>query len=253
MTNKLALITGASSGIGREFARYLSSIGYNLILVARREDRLLELKKILPTNVEVVTKDLSNRQSAYELYEEFSNRDIDVLINNAGFGDLETFDKADNDKLLHMIELNVVATHILMKKFLEDFVKKNKGYILNVGSSAGLMPGGPYMATYYASKAYVVSLSNAVYRELKNSNSNVMLSVLCPGPVDTEFNEVANCKFSLSGISPQYCAKYAIDQMFKGKVVIVPSIKMKFGIFFSRFLSIKYLVKICGKQQKKKG
>lgn len=253
MENKLALITGASSGIGREFAKYLASMGYSLILVARRQERLLDLKRELNVDVEIECLDLSDRKSCVDLFEKYKSRDIDILINNAGFGDLEVFDLANEDKLLEMIDVNIVASHILMKNFLSVFKSRNKGYILNVGSSAGLMPAGPYMATYYATKAYITSLSSAVSRELKNENSGVSVSVLCPGPVDTEFNDVANCKFALKGISASYCAKYAIDQMFSGKEVIVPSFKMKVGVFFARFLPRESLVKICGDQQKKKG
>ena len=147
----LALITGASSGMGRDMARILSKMGYDLILVARRRERLLELKKELDTNVTVISMDLSIVQNNYKLYEKVKNKNIDILINNAGFGLFGEFVKTEIETELKMIDLNVVAYHILTKLFLQDFVRKDKGYILNVCSSAGFM-AGPRMATYYATK-----------------------------------------------------------------------------------------------------
>ena len=122
---------------------------------------------------------------------------------------------------MDMIDLNIKAYHILTKLFLKDFVKRDYGRILNVASMAGFMPG-PYMAIYYATKNYVVSLSLAIYEELKKDNSNVKISIFCPGPVDTNFNNVANVKFNLKSLSSEYASKYAIDNMFKDKVIILP-------------------------------
>ena len=121
-----------------------------------------------------------------------------------------------------------------------------------MASSAGLIPAGPYMATYYATKAYVTSLTRAVARELKEQKSKVYIGCLCPGPVDTEFNDVANVQFALKGISPSYCANYAIDKMKKRKVVIVPSLKMKMAMFGGRLIPDDLYIKIAGHQQKKK-
>ena len=227
-----ALITGASSGIGRDIARYLSKLGYDLVIVARRKEKLEELKEELKTNVEIVCLDVSIEENCYEIFK--SHKDIDILINNAGFGLFGHFDSTDLSKELNMINTNIVAVHILTKLYLQEMKKKNTGYILNVASIAGFMPG-PLMATYYASKNYVVALTRAIQKELKKEKSNVKISVVCPGPVKTEFNEVAGVKFCIRGVSSEYVAKYAIDQMLKGKGLILPSFLIK---------CVKILVKI---------
>src|SRR3712207_3650653 len=118
---------------------------------------------------------------------------------------------------MSMIDINIKAVHILTKLFIQDFLKRDKGYILNVASSAGLMPAGPYMSTYYASKSYVTSLTSGIARELKEHKSNVYIGALCPGPVETEFNKVANSDFSIKGISAKFCAECAVSGMFKRK------------------------------------
>ena len=123
---------------------------------------------------------------------------------------------------------------------------------MNVASSAGLIPAGPYMATYYATKAYVVSLTRAIAQELQDEGSNIYIGALCPGPVNTEFNSVANVEFALRGISPSYCVKYAIRQMKKRKVLIVPTLTIKAATFFGRFIPQSLYIKIAGHQQKKK-
>lgn len=218
-----ALITGASSGIGRDIARELAKIKYDLILIGRNEERLNDLKNELENsqkiNVKIYAMDLSIKENVYRLYEQ--ERDIDLLVNNAGFGLYGEFAKTDLDKEVNMIETNITALHILMKLYLQEMVKKDKGQILNVASIAGFMPG-PLMATYYASKNYVVALSRAVHKELKKAKSNVKISVLCPGPVNTNFNNVANVSFKMDGLSSQYVAKYTVKKMLKGKFIIVP-------------------------------
>ena len=220
---KTALITGASSGIGKETARYLSSKGFRVILVARREDRLRQLAEELG-NSRVVVCDLSKREECFRLYNETRDEKISVLVNGAGFGYVGDYTEVPLDTELQMIDTNVTALHILTKLFLKDFVRADRGYILNIGSSAGLMYGGPFLSTYYASKSYVVSL---VYEELKSRKSNVHISVLCPGPVDTEFNDVANCHFNIKPITAEFCAKAGIDGMFQKKMIIIPENKIK--------------------------
>ncbi len=182
------------------------------------------MKNELKTNVKIENLDLSNPENCTRLFK--TNNDIDILINNAGFGDFGTFDKTDLNKELSMIDTNIKATHILSKLYLQDMKRKNSGYILNVASIAGFI-SGPLMATYYATKNYVVSLSKAIQKELKKEGSKVQVSVLCPGPVNTNFDNVANVRFSLKGLSSQYVAQYAIDQMFKNKKVIIPGKMMK--------------------------
>lgn len=219
-----ALITGASSGIGRDMARYLAKLGYDLVIVARRKDLLEQLKNDLATNVKIECMDLASSENCLQLFEE--NKDIDILINNAGFGDFGAFDETDLNKELSMIDTNIKAMHILSKLYLTEMKKKNHGKILNVASIAGFM-SGPLMATYYATKNYVVSLSKAIDKELKKAGSSVTVSVLCPGPVNTNFDNIANVHFSLKGLSSEYVAQYAIDQMLKNKKVIIPGKMMK--------------------------
>ena len=256
MVRKTAVITGASSGIGTEFAKCFARSGYHLILSARRTDRLLELKKELERNYgitcETITADLSKEEECLLLYGEIEHRRIHVFINNAGFGDCGSFTESDFEKEFEMIDVNVKAVHYLTKSILKIFQKRNQGYILNVASSAGLIPAGPYMATYYATKAYVTSLTRAIATELKEQGSRVYIGCLCPGPVDTEFNDVANVNFALKGITASYCANYAVDQMKKRKVVIVPTLTMKCTVFFSRIIPQNLYIKLTGNQQKKK-
>lgn len=218
---RTALVTGASSGIGREIARELDKRGFRVILTARREERLRELASELQ-NSRVIVCDLSREDECIRLYDEVKDESVTVLVNNAGFGKLGRFDEIPIDDELRMIDTNVKAVHILTKLFLKDLIEADRGYILNVASSAGLMPGGPLMATYYATKAYVTSLTSAVSEELKMSGSRVKISALCPGPVDTEFNSVANAQFGVKSITAEYCAKRAVEGMFAGKLIIVP-------------------------------
>ena len=244
-----ALITGASSGIGRDIAINLSKKGYDLILVARDLEKLNEVKAKLHTNVEVVSMDVSKAENCKELHEKY--QDIDILVNNAGFGDCGYFTKTSLDKELKMIDTNIVAYHVLTKLYLQDMKQRNNGKILNVASIAGFMPG-PLMATYYSTKAYVVRLSEAIREELKKENSKVQISILCPGPVNTNFNKVADVKFALKGLSSEYVAKYTIDKLFKGKFYIVPGWKIKLARFGSKIAPNNLVAKICYNMQRRK-
>lgn len=246
-----ALITGASSGIGRDMARILSEQGYDLILVARRKTRLEKLQKELKTNVEIVCLDLASTFNCLKLHYMYKDEDIDVLINNAGFGLYGYFKDTSLEKELDMIDLNIKAVHTLTKLFLEDFEKRKKGYILNVASIASYLPG-PKMATYYATKAYVLRLTQAINEELRRKDSNVYIGCLCPGPTSTEFNKVAKVKFNLNSQSSYDVANYAIKKMFQRKMVIKPSIGVKLGTFFQRFVPEKILLKISYNVQEKK-
>ena len=237
-----ALITGASSGIGRDMARYLSKLGYDLVVVARNEKALEELKKELKTNVEIIVMDLSQKENCFKLYEQAKN--IDILINNAGFGNFGNFIETDLSKEMFMIQTNIEALHILTKLYLKDMIEKDKGHVMNVASIAGFMPG-PLMATYYASKNYVVSLTRAIDKELKKKKSNVKLSLLCPGPVNTNFNNVANVKFKAKGLSSEYVAKYAVDKMLKNKVMIIPGLGIKCTKFFAKIMPTSLIEEFC--------
>lgn len=248
---KTALVTGASGGIGRDIAIKLHSLGYRLILVARGEEKLNELNAMLGGDNEIIPLDLSQRENAVALYERVKGENIEVLINNAGFGVFGRFTQTNIDNELNMLSLNIDALHILMKLFLKDFKQKDKGYILNVASSAAFLPG-PLLSSYYASKAYVLRLSLAVIEELRREKSKVKISVLCPGPVKTGFDERAGVSFSLKGLDSKYVAEYAINKMFKGKKVIVPSLSIKVGTFFTRLLPNFILVRIAYNIQHKK-
>ena len=213
------LITGASSGIGRDIARIYSQKGYNLVLVARSEENLNKLKTELEndkSNIEIISMDLSVKENCIELHKRV--KDVDILINNAGFGDCGNFTKTDLEKEINMIKTNIIAYHILMKLYLKDMKEKNRGKILNVASIAGFMPG-PLMSTYYATKAYIVRLSEGIREELKKEKSNVKISILCPGPVATNFNKVANVKFYLREANSMNVAKYAVKKIRKRKIL----------------------------------
>ena len=220
-----------------------------MILVARDLEKLNEVKSKLHTNVEVVSMDVSNAENCKELHEKYQN--IDILVNNAGFGDCGYFTKTSLDKELKMIDTNIVAYHVLTKLYLQDMKQKNSGKILNVASIAGFMPG-PLMATYYSTKAYVVRLSEAIREELRREKSNVQISILCPGPVNTNFNKVADVQFALKGLSSEYVAKYAVDKLYKGKFYIVPGWKIKLAKFGAKIAPNALVAKICYNMQKRK-
>ncbi len=247
-----AVITGASAGLGMEFAKQLAAKGYKLILTARREDRLKHLAEELETESEIIPADLSSTEECLRFFEEIKDKKIDIFINNAGFGDCNLFLQGDLEKELAMVDVNVKAMHTLCKLMLQKFQRDRRGYLLNVASSAGLLPAGPYMATYYATKAYVTSLTQAVAQELKEQKSPVYVGVLCPGPVDTEFNAVANVEFALPGITPEFCVWYALRQMAKRQTVIVPTLLMKLSTTMGRVSPRKLSVMITSGQQRRK-
>ena len=241
-----ALITGASTGIGKEMAIYLSELGYDLYVVARSKDKLNELSNSLKTKVNVYEYDLWLIDNCYSLYEKLKDEKIDIIINNAGFGAYGNYEYDNLDKEINMIDLNVKCLHILTKLFVNN---KSTKRILNVSSSAGLMKGGPLMSAYYGTKSYVCSYSFALYEELRRNNSEKKISVLCPGPVDTEFNKVAKVDFSVKSLSSYDVSEYAIKKMLKRKKVIIPGIKMKLGVFACKFLPLSLKLKISYKIQ----
>jgi len=230
-----ALITGASSGIGKNLAYVLASKNIDLVLVARNKEELEKIKENVKVDVKVISMDLQVSKNVYKLYEETKDLDIDILINNAGFGLFGKFFETDLDRELEMIDLNIKAYHILTKLFLKDFITKDSGYILNVCSSAGFM-AGPRLSTYYATKNYVTKLTMAINEELRQEKSNVVVCALCPGPVNTNFNKVAKGNFSIDEVSPKMVAEYAVKKMFQKKMIIVPTLKMKLAIFGNRLI-----------------
>ena len=244
-----ALITGASSGMGKDMAKYLSSMGYDLFVVSQNKKELDKIYKDFKVDVTTIEMDLTIEENCYKLHKMLQKKNIDILINNAGFGDSGNFIETSLDKELKMIDLNIKAYHILTKLFLKDFTKRDYGRILNVASMAGFMPG-PYMATYYATKSYILNLTLAIDEELKQQKSNVKLSIFCPGPVDTNFNNVAEVKFNVKSINSEYAAKYAIDNMFLDKLIIVPP-NMKLNRILTKITPIKVMLYVNSKVQER--
>ena len=231
-----ALVTGASSGIGRDIARKLGNMGIRLIITGRDRESLEELRQeIGARRVKVITADISRREECVRLYREASVYGVDILVNNAGFGLYGKFSVTELDRELDMIDVNIGAVHILTKLFLRDFSARDKGYILNVASIAGFMPG-PLMSTYYASKNYVVRLTEAIREELRCQHSSVYIGAFCPGPVNTNFNNTAGVRFALRGISSEYAAECAVKGMFARKTLILPTASVRAAVIASRFL-----------------
>ncbi|MCI6266225.1 MAG: SDR family oxidoreductase [Erysipelotrichaceae bacterium] len=245
------LITGASSGIGKSLAMEFSKLNYDLILVARNKEKLTELKKELSPKgkVEIYPTDLTNQENCIKLHEKFPH--IDILINNAGFGLFGNFSTTSLEEELQMIDLNIKALHTLMKLYLQDMIKKDQGKILNVASIAGFM-SGPLMSTYYASKNYVVSLTTGVKEELRKQKSHVKLSILCPGPVSTNFNKRAGVEFCLKSINSDQVAKYTIKKLKKNKFYIIPGFKIRLLKAIVKMIPTNLLTKIVYHQQKRK-
>lgn len=249
---KWALITGASSGIGMELCKLYAKRGYGIILAARRTEKLNELAMKLETPSRIISCDLRDGDACKALYDQVYDLNVEIVVNNAGFGAAGRFETIDLDRQLDMIDVNCAAVTILTHMFLKDFRYRDCGAILNVASSAGLMPGGPNMAAYYATKAYVVSLTNAIYDELKCSGSNVKIAALCPGPVDTEFNDVAGVSFPLKGITPKYCAMCAAYGLDKGERIIIPENTMRAARAAVKLVPERVSLRVVGFQQKKK-
>ena len=253
----IALVTGASSGIGRDIATELAKRGYNIVAVARSQKTLTQLKQSLETgykiNVDVKIQDLKDREGCIKLHEYVKNKYgcIDILINDAGFGTCGYFTDTDLYKEIDMIDTNITALHILTKLYLKDMEKENKGYIMNVASIAGFMPG-PLMATYYSTKAYVVRLTQSIRHELTRRHSNVKIVALCPGPVKTNFMKIADVKFSLKEADSKQVAKYAVNKMFKGRTLIFPSPFIWLGRIGAKILPDQISAYFCYKVQKRK-
>ena len=254
---KYVLITGASSGIGKEFAKQFAKHGYNLLLVARRLELLQSLKEELlkeyNCNVEILAKDICEDCKA--VYDYCVNNDfkISVLVNNAGFGDYGRFIDSDIDKYMEMIELNNKALVALTYYFIKDMKESGYGHIINVGSVASFMPG-PYMAVYYATKAFVLSFSLALREELKNDNIHV--SVLCPAPTKTDFWKVANGETTsvydnIFSRSPEDAAKTGYDMFEKNKAYAIDGLAYKFMIGIVRYMPLELAARTLGYIQSK--
>lgn len=242
MAAERALITGASSGIGWELAKLFAADKSDLVLVARRKERLdalaEELKDEFGVDVYVLPKDLSDPEAPKEIFEELkaAGIDVDVVVNNAGFGLRGPFANIDMDGQIDMVQVNVVALTHLTRLFLPGIIERGRGGILNVGSLAGFQPG-PNLAVYYATKAYVLSLTEAISEEI--TNPNIKISCLAPGPVKTEFGEKSALddsllfKMSLMDVGPVVREGY--EGFRQGKVIVLPGIKQKLIPLFLRF------------------
>lgn len=250
----IALVTGASSGIGRDIAKELAKKGYDIIAVARNKEALENLKKEIDNvKVDIQILDVTNREGCIQLHDEMIKKYgfVDVVVNNAGFGTCGKFVDTDLNKEIKMIDTNITALHMLTKLFLIDMVKEDKGHIMNVASIAGFMPG-PLMATYYSSKAYVVRLTQSIRHELFKQKSKVKISALCPGPVATNFNKVADVKFNLAEADSQYVAKYAVRLMFRNRTLIFPNFFIWLGRVFAKILPDQVSAFFCYYAQRRK-
>ena len=201
--------------------------------------------------MEVLPADLTDRAQVRTLWEKVKGEDIDILVNNAGRGLFGPFDETDLDTELEMLEVNIVALQTLMKLFLPKLKARGSGRILNVASSAAFLPG-PLLSSYYASKAYVLRLSEAVAEELRRAGSGVTISVLCPGPVPTEFDQVADVRFSIPGTDSRMVARLAVEGTLRGQLLILPGARMKAVHFFQRFVPDKILARLCWEVQHRK-
>lgn len=263
------LITGASSGIGYEFAKIYAKNGYNLVVVARNGDKLEALKKEIlkkiskDVKITVIEADLSQENASERLYNQIksNNLKIDTLVNNAGIGIYGKFSEFDEEMIKKndaMVNLNIKAVVELTRLFLADMMKAGNGEILNVSSIAAFMPG-PLMSTYYASKAFVQSFTEAVREELREDicGKNIKISALCPGPTATGFEKSSNLEESslfkrMKVMTAKKVAEIGYKEFQKGKAIIIPGIFNRIAVFGTRFLSRKFIVKTARKLQEKK-
>jgi len=246
-----ALITGASSGLGRGLAYVLAADNYDLILVARRDKLLSEIKDeiIEKHNVKVVvfSYDLSDIANCVSLFDKLEKYEINLFINNAGFGNLGYFNETDLSVEMQMIDLNIKALQTLTKLYIKTH---NKGKVVNISSMAALLPT-PIHATYSATKSYVYYFSRAINYELKKQGKNVKVLTVAPGPVKTNFNNVAKASRS-KGMDVNKCVRLIYRGIKKEKELIIPGFTMKIIYFFSRFIPTKILMKTAHKIQSSK-
>ena len=235
--SKTALVTGASAGLGLELARLLAADRHDLVLVARRRDRLeqlaAELERVHAVRAHVLAEDLADPAAPARIVEELGRRglEIEVLVNNAGFGANGPFAELDAARQVGMVQVNVTALVELTRRLLPPMIARGAGRILNLGSTAGFQPG-PFMAVYYASKAFVNSFSEALSFELRGTG--VTVTVSCPGPTDTEFGAIAgNDKsrlFAIGSMSAAEVARHAYAAMMRGRPLAVPGLLNKAGV-----------------------
>lgn len=252
---RLAIVTGGGSGIGFCLARRLSGLGFQVILVGRNEERLRQAAAGICGSggrAEAFPCDLSREEECRRLHRAYCRRPVSVLVNAAGFGVYGDFDATAPERELEMLDVNGRAVHLLMKLFLADMERRGGGRILNVASSAGLAPGGPYMAAYYATKAYVVSLTCGVAEELRAAGSPVYAGVLCPGPVDTPFFARAGIRAAVRGADPEAVAEAALRGMRKKQTVIVPGGSNRLACLAAKLLPARATLAVNRQIQAKK-
>lgn len=253
----IAIITGASSGIGWEMAKILGR-NYDIVMVARNKDRLLECSRqllaLLPQerSVDIFPCDVSDLSACEALHDQYATSPVEILVNAAGFGCFGEFAKTDLNRDISMIDTNVKGLHILMKLFLQDMIRRKRGYILNVASSAAYMPGSPLMAAYYASKAYVLSLTRSVAAEKSVRDAGIYVGALCPGPVDTAFHRTAGIHGNPGGMKAEKCAEITVRGMLRRKKLIIPGFFMKFTYLGAKLLPASFLIWFAGKHQQHK-
>lgn len=257
MSRERALITGASSGIGLELAKIFAKNNKDLVIIARSEDKLKELANELReehgVDVKVIVKDLSHLEAPKEILDQLINENIkiDYLVNNAGFGAVGPFYELDYERQVNMINLNVTSLVALTRLFLPGLIEKNAGGVLNVGSLAGFQ-AGPNAAIYYATKAFVLSFTEALSTELKNTN--VKISCLAPGPVETGFGEVSGMDdallFKTIVMNVNDVVDLAYKEFMNGKTVIIPGLMNKFLPQLVRIFPRKIVREITGKLNK---
>ena len=245
------LITGASSGIGKDIAKVFSNRGYETILVSKGKERLENASKEIK-NSKIYIADLTKDEDIDKLIEFIKKEKPDIVANNAGFGHFGFYDEINTNLELDMIKVNVIALERITKACLEYMIENKDYYILNTASLAGLMMGGPLLSTYYATKSYVRSYTLGLYKELQVKNKNIHISVLCPGPVDTNFNNVAGGSFSVKPLTSEYVAKYAVDNLFKDKLIIIPGFFNKVSYHLGKFLRTKTMLNFAYKIQENK-
>ncbi len=243
-TRSLALVTGASSGIGFEVSRELARRGFDIVGVSRHEGSFATLAEEFPKlKFTFIAKDLATEEGCLELLAETKDLDLDFFFANAGAGCFGSFADSDTATELKMIKLNVISNQILLKEYLRRFTAAGKGHVL-VSSSAAAFAPAPYMSAYYATKVYVYYLCLGYWRELRDCGSQCRLSILCPGPVATNFEKAGNLSFQLKPVSAAKVAVIAVKGALRGKTVIVPTLLMKCAHFFSHLLPKKAITGI---------
>ena len=256
LEGKVALVTGASYGIGFALATAFAQAGAKVVFNDIKQelvDKGIAAYKAEGIEAKGYVCDVTSEEQVNAMVAQIEKEVgvIDILVNNAGRGLFGPFDETNLEDELALLDVNIVALHMLTKLFLPDLKAKGRGHILNVASSAAFLPG-PLLSSYYASKSYVLRLSEAVSEELRRSGSGVKISVLCPGPVRTEFDQRAGVTFSVPGLQSRAVAEYAVTRMFQGRLLIIPGAGMKTVHVLQRLVPDKLLARACWHVQRRK-